>query len=118
MGPRKAHHVALFPGGYLRFDDLDFGPQAAALRLTLEFIPAETPPPPGATLELRLDHPKGPLLASVNLSTPPDEQGLLTVTTTPIEALHTLYFLAVGPIEITPPPIVCRLFSFRFAELA
>jgi hypothetical protein len=114
-GPLKAHHVILFPGGHLRFDDLDFGTSEGSGFLTLEFI-AEQASALSGTLEIRLDSLKGPILASVDPATEPGPDGRVTVSIPAVHGLHAVYVIGVGPqaAEATPAPALCRLLSFRF----
>jgi hypothetical protein len=116
-GPLKAHHVVLFPGGHLRFDDLDFGPACGSGCLTLEFVDEPAFAPSG-TLEIRIDSPKGPILASVDLTREPGSDGRVTVSIPAVHGMHPLYVIGVGPHAsgATPAPALCRLLSFRFHD--
>jgi len=116
MGPLKAHHVVLFPGGHVRFDDLDFGPPRATGSLTLEFVHDAACTPCGS-LEVRLDHTQGPVLARVDFVTAPGADGRLTVPIAEVQGLHAVCMVGVAPQghEVVPSQAVCRLLSFRFS---
>ena len=116
QGPLKAHHVEMYHGGFLRFDDIAFGEQNKKKSIIIEMIQHESHN--SGELEIRLDNINGLILAKHDCQSEQCIQGRIVIPISNTCGNRTLYFVALCKdleIIIRSKPLF-RLLSFKFVD--